>query len=80
MPLVRRWLDDLGRDMRHSFRGLGRSPGFAATLVFVLAMGIGANSAMFGIIHGMLIRPLPYPNGERIVTVDKAPTQLLPLE
>ena len=61
MPGVRRWLDDLGRDMRHSFRGLGRSPGLAATLLFVLALGIGANAAMFGIIHGMLIRPLPYP-------------------
>ncbi|MCY4121534.1 MAG: ABC transporter permease, partial [Acidobacteria bacterium] len=73
MPLVRRWLDDLGRDMRHSFRGLGRSPGLAATLIFVLALGIGANTAMFGIIHGMLIRPLPYPDGERIVRVGQAP-------
>ena len=75
MPFVRRSLDDLGWDMRHSFRGLGRSPGFAATLVFVLAMGIGANTAMFGIIHGMLIRPLPYPDGERIVRVGQEPRQ-----
>ena len=36
-----RWLDDLGRDLRHAFRGLGRSPGFAATVVLVLALGIG---------------------------------------
>ena len=64
-----RWLDDLGRDVRHAVRGLGRSPGFAATVVLVLALGIGANSAMFGIVHGMLIRPLPYPDSEAIVQV-----------
>ena len=64
-----RWLDDLGRDVRHAVRGLGRSPGFAATVVLVLALGIGANSAMFGIVHGMLIRPLPYPESEALVRV-----------
>ena len=48
-----RWLDDLGRDVRHAARGLRRSPGFAATVVLVLALGIGANTAMFGIVHGM---------------------------
>ncbi len=64
-----RWLDDLGRDVRHAVRGLGRSPGFAATVVLVLALGIGANSAMFGIVHGMLIRPLPYPDSEALVRV-----------
>ena len=50
-----RWLDDLGRDLRHAVRGLGSSPGFAATVAVVLALGIGANSAMFGIVYGMLI-------------------------
>ena len=64
-----RWLDDLARDVRHSVRGLGRSPGFAATVVVVLALGIGANTAMFGIVHGMLIRPLPYPEADAIVRV-----------
>ena len=66
-----RWLDDLRRDMWHAVRGLRRSPGFAAAVVLVLALGIGANAAMFGIVHGMLIRPLPYPNGERLVRVGR---------
>ena len=67
-----RWLDDLGRDVRHAFRSLGRSPGFAATVVLVLALGIGANTAMFGIAYGMLIRPLPYPEADAIVRVGES--------
>ena len=68
-----RWLDDLGRDLRHAVRGLWRSPSFAATVALVLALGIGANTAMFGIVYGVLLRPLPYPNGERIVRVGQEP-------
>ena len=64
-----RWLDDLGRDARHAVRGLGRSPGFAAAVVLALALGIGANVAMFSIVHGMLIRPLPYPDAGAIVRI-----------
>ncbi len=64
-----RWLDDLGRDVRHALRGLRRNAAFTATVVCVLAAGIGANSAMFGIVHGMLIRPLPYPDADAIVRV-----------
>ena len=64
-----RWLDDLGRDVRHALRGLRRNAAFTTTVVCVLAAGIGANSAMFGIVHGMLIRPLPYPDAGAIVRV-----------
>ena len=64
-----RWLDDLGRDVRHALRGLRRNAAFTATVVCVLAAGIGANSAMFGIVYGMLIRPLPYPDAGAIVRV-----------
>ena len=64
-----RWLDDLGRDLRHAARGLGRSPGFAATVVLLLALGIGANTAMFSIAYGLLLRPLPYPDAAAIVRV-----------
>ena len=71
-----RWLDDLGRDVRHAARALWRSPGFAATVVLALALGIGANTTMFSIVYGMLIRPLPYPGGERIVRVGQEPRQM----
>ena len=64
-----RWLDDLGRDVRHALRGLRRNAAFTATVVCVLAAGIGVNSAMFGIVYGMLIRPLPYPGAGAIVRV-----------
>ena len=62
-----RWLDDLGRDARQAARGLGRSPGLAAAVVLVLALGVGANVAMFSIVYGLLLRPLPYPDSEAIV-------------
>ena len=73
-----RWLDDLARDVRHALRGLGRSRGFAATVVLVLALGIGANTAMFSVVYGMLIRPLPYPDAGAIVriTESRGPTML----
>ena len=64
-----RWLDDFARDVRHGVRGLRRSPGFTATAVIVVGLGIGANTAMFSIVYGMLIRPLPYPDADAIVRV-----------
>ena len=67
-----RWLDDLGRDVRHAARGLRREPGFTATVVCVLALGIGANTAMFSIVYGMLLRPLPYPDSEAIVHIGES--------
>lgn len=64
-----RWLDDLGRDLRHALRGLRRNPGFAATVALILALGIGANTAMFSIVYGVLLRPLPYPDAGEIVRI-----------
>ena len=64
-----RWLDDLARDLRHALRGLRRSPGFAATVALILALGIGANTAMFSIVYGVLLRPLPYPDAGAIVRI-----------
>ena len=66
-----RWVDDLGQDLSHAVRTLRRSPGFAAAVVIVLALGTGVATAMFGIVYGMLIRPLPYPDAGRIVRVQE---------
>ena len=66
-----RWMDDLGRDLRRALRGLGRAPAFAATVTLILALGIGANTAMFSIVYGVLLRPLPYPDADAIVRIDE---------
>jgi predicted permease len=58
-------------DMRFAFRGLRRSPGFAILTIGILALGIGANTAAFSVINGVLIRPLPYPGADRIVTLSE---------
>ena len=67
----RRWFDDLGRDLRHALRGLRRSPGFAAAVVFILVLGIGATTAMFSVVYGVLLRPLPYPDPGAVVRVGR---------
>ena len=67
-----RWLDDLGRDLRHAVLGLRRNLGFSATVVCVLALGIGANTAMFSVVHGVMLRPLPYPDSEAIVHIGES--------
>jgi predicted permease len=63
------WLDDLGRDLRQSFRTLRRTPTFAAVALLTLAIGIGANTAVFSVIDGVLLKPLPYPHAENLVGV-----------
>lgn len=54
------WLDHFQKDLRYALRGLRRSPGFAATVVLTLGLGIGANAAMFGVIDRLMFRPFPY--------------------
>jgi predicted permease len=62
-------LDDLLRDVRHSLRGLRRSPAFTITVILMLALGIGANTAIFSIVDRLLLRDLPYPDGEQLMMV-----------
>lgn len=57
------------RDLRFAARGLGKNPGFAVVAVLTLGVGIGAATALFSVVHGILLRPLPYPEPDRIVQV-----------
>jgi putative ABC transport system permease protein len=69
-PVARGWsLDGLARDVRHAVRTLAATPGFTAIAVLILALGIGANSAIFSLVSATMLRPLPFPEPERLVMV-----------
>jgi predicted permease len=68
------WLEHLLKDARYGVASLRREPVFAIVAVSVLALGIGANTAMFSVVDGVLLRPLPFPEPDRIVRVWEAPT------
>ena len=57
------------RDLRYALRSLGKNPAFTAVILLTLALSIGANSAIFSVIDGVLLRPLPYPQANRIVRI-----------
>lgn len=62
-------METLIRDVKQAFRMLGRSKGFAATAIAALTLGIGANTAIFSVVYQVLLKPLPYPEVERIVVL-----------
>ncbi len=63
------WLDQLRQDLSYGIRMLGRNPGFTTVAVATLALGIGLTTAVFSVFNAVLLRPLPYVDGERIVLV-----------
>jgi len=66
-----RFLELLQQDVKFGLRVLRRNPGFTLTAVITLALGIGANTAIFSVIYGVLLRPLPYNDGSRLVVVNQ---------
>jgi predicted permease len=63
-------LDRLMQDVRYGWRLMRKHPGFSLFAIFTLALGIGANTAIFTVVNALLLRPLPYPDAERLVVVD----------
>ena len=67
-------LDALRQDLHYALRQLRRSPGFAVAAIGILGLGIGATTAIFTVVDGVLLRPLPYPHADRIVSIrERAP-------
>ena len=64
-----RWVEDFLQDLRYAMRTLRKQPAFAAVALSTLALGIGATTVMFTVISGVLLKPLPYPEPDRLITV-----------
>jgi len=67
-----RWLQDLWQDFRYALRTLRQKPGFAAVAILTLALGSGATTVMFTVIDSVLLKPLPYPQPDRLVSLNEA--------
>ena len=67
--VIATWFEDAWKDARFAARVLVRAPGFSTVAVLTMALGIGANAAIFSVVSGVLLRPLPYPQSERLMYV-----------
>src|SRR4030081_3556453 len=65
------WLEDFGKDLRYAARTLRRSPGFLTVSVLSLALGIGANTTIFSLIHAVMLRSLPVREPQRLVEITR---------
>ena len=63
------WVEDVMSDVKHTVRSLRRAPAFTAIAVLTLALGIGANTAIFSVVNAVLLRPLPFEHADRLVRV-----------
>jgi hypothetical protein len=68
-------LDILLQDLKYTFRTLGRDRGFTMVAILILALGIGANIAVFSVVNTLLLRPLPFPNAQQLVWIAPPPTK-----
>src|ERR1039458_5795611 len=64
-------MNSLFQDLRYSLRQLRKSPGFTATVIATLALGIGATTAIFTLVYDVMLRPLPFIGADRLVTVEE---------
>jgi len=71
-----RWLEDLLQDVKYSVRTLAKTPGFTLVAVLVLALAIGANTAVFTVVNGILLRPLPFQEADRLFLISQVPNGL----
>jgi predicted permease len=63
------WLEVFGRDLKYAMRTLSRTPGFSVVAMLVMAIGIGASVSLFTVVHSVLLRPLPFPDSDRLIAI-----------